>query len=157
MEEKSREGAVAALVCPSGPHRADELRLAQRVRRRRNSNSLPSVPPSGAADGSVPVRYGLRLNMDARYSAVKQQLQLMSGVHEASILICELADPLVKVRGRAVSAARGCFFMGWRASAPAKWPLELLKQPQLTPAPCDAMCLCMAAWCPPATSRPIGA
>ena len=49
-------------------------------------------------DGSVPVRYGLRLNMDARYSAVKQQLQQMSGVHETSILICELADPLVKVR-----------------------------------------------------------
>ena len=48
-------------------------------------------------DGSVPVRYGLRLNMDARYSAVKQQLQLMSGVHEASILICELAEPLVQV------------------------------------------------------------
>ncbi|XP_076059243.1 ubiquitin specific protease 32 isoform X2 [Oratosquilla oratoria] len=47
-------------------------------------------------DGSVPVKYGLRLNSDARYSDIKRHLHPLTGIHPHHIMLTELANAQVK-------------------------------------------------------------
>ncbi|KAK7036664.1 Ubiquitin carboxyl-terminal hydrolase 32, partial [Halocaridina rubra] len=47
-------------------------------------------------DGSVPVKYGLRLNSDSRYYDVKQQLHVLTGVPPHQIMLSELANAQIK-------------------------------------------------------------
>ena len=48
-------------------------------------------------DGSVPVKYGLRLNMDEKYRTLKKQLSELSGIPAMQILLVEIFGALVKV------------------------------------------------------------
>lgn len=51
-------------------------------------------------DGSVPVKYGLRLNMDEKYKALKRELCSLSGIPVEQLLLVEVLGPIVKVRNR---------------------------------------------------------
>ena len=48
-------------------------------------------------DGSVPVKYGLRLNSEGRYCDVKQQLHILTGIPPHQIMLSELANAQIKV------------------------------------------------------------
>ncbi|XP_027228164.1 ubiquitin carboxyl-terminal hydrolase 32 isoform X2 [Penaeus vannamei] len=62
-------------------------------------------------DGSVPVKYGLRLNSDSRYYDVKQQLHLLTSIPPHQMMLSELANgqiksiPMDEGRVRAVSGS----------------------------------------------------
>ncbi|ELT99007.1 hypothetical protein CAPTEDRAFT_129894 [Capitella teleta] len=47
-------------------------------------------------NGSKPVRYGLRLNLDEKYSGLKQSLSELSGIPALQLLIVEIQGALVK-------------------------------------------------------------
>ncbi|XP_069942662.1 ubiquitin carboxyl-terminal hydrolase 32 isoform X2 [Cherax quadricarinatus] len=47
-------------------------------------------------DGSVPVKYGLRLNSDSRYYDVKQHLHILTGIPPHQIMLSELANAQIK-------------------------------------------------------------
>lgn len=47
-------------------------------------------------DGSVPVKYGLRLNMDEKYRALKRELSSLTTVPAEQILLVEIVGPVVK-------------------------------------------------------------
>ncbi|KAK7789457.1 hypothetical protein R5R35_012652 [Gryllus longicercus] len=47
-------------------------------------------------DGSVPVKYGLRLNMDEKYSAIKQALAPLCGVSAHLLRLAEIANSQIK-------------------------------------------------------------
>lgn len=49
-------------------------------------------------DGSVPVKYGLRLNSDSRYYDVKQQLHLLTSIPPHQMMLSELANGQIKVQ-----------------------------------------------------------
>lgn len=48
-------------------------------------------------DGSVPVKYGLRLNMDEKYKALKKELSSLADIPPEQILLVEIVGPVVKV------------------------------------------------------------
>ena len=48
-------------------------------------------------DGSVPVKYGLRLNMDEKYRGLKRHLSELSSIPPGHILLVEIFGALVKV------------------------------------------------------------
>ena len=48
-------------------------------------------------DGSVPVKYGLRLNMDEKYKTLKQELSTLSNIPAEQLLLVEILGPIVKV------------------------------------------------------------
>ena len=48
-------------------------------------------------NGSVPVKYGVRLNMDEKYRTLKKQLSELSGIPAMQILLVEIFGALVKV------------------------------------------------------------
>lgn len=48
-------------------------------------------------DGSVPVKYGLRLNSDSRYYDVKQHLHVLTSIPPHQIMLSELANAQIKV------------------------------------------------------------
>ena len=48
-------------------------------------------------DGSIPVKFGLRLNMDEKYKGLTRQLSEASGIPAAQILLVEVFGSLVKV------------------------------------------------------------
>lgn len=48
-------------------------------------------------DGSVPVKYGLRLNMDEKYRTLKREVSQLSNIPEQELLIVEVNGPIVKV------------------------------------------------------------
>ncbi len=48
-------------------------------------------------DGRVPIKYGLRLNMDEKYKALKKQLSLLSSIPPSQVLLVEIFGALVKV------------------------------------------------------------
>ncbi|XP_071551468.1 ubiquitin carboxyl-terminal hydrolase 32 isoform X3 [Panulirus ornatus] len=62
-------------------------------------------------DGSVPVKYGLRLNSDSRYYDVKQHLHILTSIPPHQIMLSELANAQIKYipmdegRVRAVSGS----------------------------------------------------
>ncbi|XP_052801941.1 ubiquitin carboxyl-terminal hydrolase 32-like [Mya arenaria] len=47
-------------------------------------------------DGSVPVKYGLRLNMDEKYKALKRELSSLASIPTGQILLVEIVGPVVK-------------------------------------------------------------
>jgi len=49
-------------------------------------------------DGSVPVKYGMRLNMDSKYSAVKEHLSQLTGLPVCKLVLAEVASAQLKVR-----------------------------------------------------------
>ncbi|KAK6968759.1 Ubiquitin carboxyl-terminal hydrolase 32, partial [Biomphalaria glabrata] len=50
-------------------------------------------------DGSVPVKYGLRLNMDEKYKTLKREVSNLSNIPVEELLIVEVSGPIVKVSG----------------------------------------------------------
>lgn len=48
-------------------------------------------------DGSVPVKYGLRLNMDEKYKSLKREVSYLSNIPPGELLIVEVNGPNVKV------------------------------------------------------------
>ncbi|KAI8749325.1 ubiquitin carboxyl-terminal hydrolase 32 [Biomphalaria glabrata] len=47
-------------------------------------------------DGSVPVKYGLRLNMDEKYKTLKREVSNLSNIPVEELLIVEVSGPIVK-------------------------------------------------------------
>ncbi|CAL1537349.1 unnamed protein product, partial [Lymnaea stagnalis] len=47
-------------------------------------------------DGSVPVKYGLRLNMDEKYKTLKREVSKLSNIPVEELLIVEVSGPIVK-------------------------------------------------------------
>lgn len=54
-------------------------------------------------DGSVPVKYGMRLNMDSKYSAVKEHLSQLTGLPVCKLVLAEVASAQLKVRPEQLS------------------------------------------------------
>lgn len=48
-------------------------------------------------DGSTPVRYGLRLNMDEKYTGLKKQLSELCSLKPEQILLAEVHTSNIKV------------------------------------------------------------
>ena len=48
-------------------------------------------------DGSVPVKYGIRLNMDEKYKALKKELSSLTNIPGDQIQLVEILGPVVKV------------------------------------------------------------
>lgn len=48
-------------------------------------------------DGSVPQKYGLRLNMDEKYKVLKKELSVLTDIPAEQILLVEIMGPVVKV------------------------------------------------------------
>ena len=48
-------------------------------------------------DGSTPVKYGLRLPMDATYDLLKERLSAMCGVSSEHLLLAEILGAMIKV------------------------------------------------------------
>lgn len=55
--------------------------------------------PVISRDGSVPVRYGIRLNSDDKYSDVRGPLSKLTEIDEDLLLFVELYGAYVKVCG----------------------------------------------------------
>lgn len=49
-------------------------------------------------DGTTPVRYGLRLNMDEKYTGLKKQLSELCGLKPEQILLAEVHSSNIKVK-----------------------------------------------------------
>lgn len=47
-------------------------------------------------DGSVPIKYGLRLNSDSRYSDFKKELSTLCHLHPSLMLVCELYNSQIR-------------------------------------------------------------
>lgn len=47
-------------------------------------------------DGSVPIKYGLRLNSDSRYSDFKKELSTLCNLHPSLMLVCELYNSQIR-------------------------------------------------------------
>ena len=48
-------------------------------------------------DGSVPIKYGVRLAMDEKYKALKKSLSELTNIPTNQILLVEILGPVVKV------------------------------------------------------------
>ena len=48
-------------------------------------------------DGTVPIKYGLRLNMDDKYKAFKKQLGDLCGLIPEQLLLVEVGGAMVRV------------------------------------------------------------
>ena len=48
-------------------------------------------------DGSVPIKYGVRLNMDEKYRMLKKALSELTDIPTNQILLVEILGPVVKV------------------------------------------------------------
>lgn len=62
-------------------------------------------------DGSTPVRYGLRLNMDEKYTGLKKQLSELCSLKPEQILLAEVHSSNIKVAH--VPATSHVFQTGW--------------------------------------------
>ncbi|XP_068211640.1 ubiquitin carboxyl-terminal hydrolase 32 isoform X1 [Palaemon carinicauda] len=73
-------------------------------------------------DGSVPVKYGLRLNSEGRYVDVKQQLYLLTGIPPHQIMLSELSNAQIKCihmdEGR-VRSVSGTVLFGYELPSPS--------------------------------------
>lgn len=56
-------------------------------------------------DGTTPVRYGLRLNMDEKYTGLKKQLSELCGLKPEQILLAEVHSSNIKVKKKNQKAA----------------------------------------------------
>lgn len=48
-------------------------------------------------DGSVPVKYGLRLPMDATYTLLKERLATLCNIPPDNLLLAEVSGAMIKV------------------------------------------------------------
>lgn len=48
-------------------------------------------------DGTVPVKYGLRMNADDKHSVVKSKLSLLSGITANNLKLAEIIGAQIKV------------------------------------------------------------
>lgn len=48
-------------------------------------------------DGSQPVRYGLKVDMDEKYQALKRSLSKLCGIRSSALLLAEVFGAVVKV------------------------------------------------------------
>ena len=48
-------------------------------------------------DGTVPIKYGVRLNMDEKYKMLKKALSELTDIPTNQILLVEILGPVVKV------------------------------------------------------------
>lgn len=48
-------------------------------------------------DGTVPVKYGLRMNADDKHSVVKSKLSLLSGISANNLKLAEIIGAQIKV------------------------------------------------------------
>ena len=55
-------------------------------------------------DGSVPVKYGLRLSMDEKYRALKREVSRLADIPVEELLVVEVSGPIVKVSDLRVSS-----------------------------------------------------
>ncbi len=51
-------------------------------------------------DGSQPVRYGLKVEVDERYKTLKEGLSELSGIPTTSLLLVEVYGATIRVSGR---------------------------------------------------------
>lgn len=51
-------------------------------------------------DGSVPIKYGLRLNMDDKYGNLKQQLSTLCNILPFYIKLAELSGSQIRVNNQ---------------------------------------------------------
>ena len=51
-------------------------------------------------DGSVPVKYGVRINNDEKYGALKTELSNLCGIPSHLIKLAEVQNALIKVTNR---------------------------------------------------------
>uniref|UniRef100_A0A8B9UQD8 ubiquitinyl hydrolase 1 n=1 Tax=Anas zonorhyncha TaxID=75864 RepID=A0A8B9UQD8_9AVES len=58
-------------------------------------------------DGTTPVRYGLRLNMDEKYTGLKKQLSELCGLKPEQILLAEVHSSNIKVKRKKKKSSRG--------------------------------------------------
>lgn len=49
-------------------------------------------------DGTVPVKYGLRMNADDKHSVVKSKLSSLSGITANNLKLAEIIGAQIKVR-----------------------------------------------------------
>ena len=49
-------------------------------------------------DGSIPIKYGLRLNMDEKYKTLKKHLSDLCSIAVNQLLLAEISGALVKVK-----------------------------------------------------------
>uniref|UniRef100_A0A8C4R9Q7 Ubiquitin carboxyl-terminal hydrolase 32 n=1 Tax=Eptatretus burgeri TaxID=7764 RepID=A0A8C4R9Q7_EPTBU len=61
-------------------------------------------------DGSIPVRYGLRLGMEERYSSLKLQLSRLCGLEPEQVLLAEVFSSNIRVSHLPLFPPRFCFF-----------------------------------------------
>ncbi len=48
-------------------------------------------------DGSIPIKYGLRLNVDEKYKALKKHISILTSLPVSQILLSEVLGAVVKV------------------------------------------------------------
>lgn len=48
-------------------------------------------------DGTVPVKYGLRMNADDKHSVVKSKLSMLSGISANNLKLAEIIGAQIKV------------------------------------------------------------
>lgn len=51
-------------------------------------------------DGSQPVRYGLKLEVDEKYRALRQSLSQLCGIAKSNLLLVEMYGSMIRVRRR---------------------------------------------------------
>lgn len=49
-------------------------------------------------DGRQPVKYGLKMEIDDRYSQLKEELSSLCGIPTSRLLLAEVASSLIRVR-----------------------------------------------------------
>lgn len=80
-------------------------------------------------DGTTPVRYGLRLNMDEKYTGLKKQLSDLCGLKSEQILLAEVHGSNIKViltilSGKPLIPSKITVFS---INYCVKWPREIIK------------------------------
>ena len=48
-------------------------------------------------DGSIPIKYGLRLSVDEKYKALKKHISILTSLPVSQILLAEVLGAVVKV------------------------------------------------------------
>lgn len=78
-------------------------------------------------DGSVPIKYGIRLNMDEKYKALKKELSRLTSIPPDQILFVEIMGPIVKVKPVVVIHSRlFCFSVLWFYDGCCSWFLGFI-------------------------------
>lgn len=77
----------------TGEERDDDVSFFVKLKRPTNLGVFVVIK----LDGSTPVRYGLRLNMDEKYTGLKKQLSELCSLTPEQILLTEVHSSNIKV------------------------------------------------------------